>query len=85
MMDLRGGVPSNQEVPKLGAKVLKMVLEKFWGEKVAGDGKEPYEIIEGGDGLPTMMIREDGVDLIPPKELHGVDLSELVQPKTEKE
>jgi hypothetical protein len=85
MNDEQGGLQSNQEVPKLGARVLKMTLEKFWGEKVAGDGKEPYEIIEGGDGLPTMMIREDGVDLNPPRELHGVDLSELASPKTETE
>lgn len=84
-MNDQGGVPSNQDVPSLNAKVLKMTLEKFWGEKVPGDGKEPYEIIEGGDGLPTMMIREDGVDLNPPRELHGVDLSELSGPQTEKE
>ncbi len=81
-MDLSGGV---REQSGMKAKVKKMVLEKFWGEKVPGDGKEPYEVIEGGDGLPTMMIREDGVDLDPPRELHGVDLSELVSPKTEKE
>lgn len=74
-----------QDVPQLNARVLKMTLEKFWGEKVAGDGKEPYEIIEGGDGLPTMMIREDGVDLDPPRELHGVDLAEMIPPQQEEE
>lgn len=74
-----------QEVPQLNARVLKMVLEKFDGEKVPGDGKEAVEIIEGGDGLPTMMIRENGVDLNPPRELHGVDLSELTALQPEKE
>lgn len=74
-----------QEVPELNARVLKMTLEKFDGEKVPGDGKEPVEIIEGGDGLPTMMIRENGVDLNPPRELHGVDLTDLIPPKQQEE
>jgi len=30
-------------------------LEKFDGEKRPGDGKEPVEVIEGGDGRPTVM------------------------------
>lgn len=69
--------PGKSDRTKLEPRVLKMTLEKFWGEKVPGDGKEPYEIIEGGDGLPTMMIRENGVDLEEPRELHGVDLADL--------
>lgn len=85
MSEYEGKVQSNQEVPQLNARVLKMTLEKFDGEKVPGDGKEPVEIIEGGDGLPTMMIRENGVDLNPPRQLHGVDLSELAGSNQEKE
>ena len=55
----------------------EFMLEKFDGEKVQGDGKEPVEIIQGGDGLPTYLTRENGVDLPVPRMLKEADPSEL--------
>jgi hypothetical protein len=39
-------------------------LEKFNGEKVEGDGKVPFEVIEGGDKLDTVLTRPDGTRII---------------------
>ncbi len=47
---------------------LDFTLEKFEGEKVPGDGKEPFQILKGGDGKPTMIVRDDYVDLDEPRE-----------------
>lgn len=59
--------------------VQTFILEKFDGEKVPGDGKVPVEIIEGGDGLPTLRTRKDGVDLPEPEVLKQADLSEIIK------
>lgn len=58
-------------------------LEKFDGEKVPGDGKEPVEIIQGGDGKPTFLLRENGIDLDPPRMIKEADETETQY--TEKE
>jgi phage/plasmid primase-like uncharacterized protein len=42
-----------KEATTFDVKVKHWKLEKFDGEHVEGDGKEPIEYIEGGDGLPT--------------------------------
>ena len=65
------------DTPGVKTRIDKFTLEKFDGEKVPGDGKVPVEIIEGGDGLPTLLIRKDGVDLPTPEVLKEADLSEL--------
>ena len=53
----------NQEIPKVRVRE-KFRLEKFMGEKVAGDGKVPFEIIEGGDDLDTVLTRPDGTRIV---------------------
>ncbi len=53
----------NQEIPKVRVRE-KFRLEKFMGEKVAGDGKVPFEVIEGGDDLDTVLTRPDGTRII---------------------
>lgn len=47
---------------------MTFTLEKFHGEKVPGDGKEPYQILQGGIGQTTFILRDDYVDLDEPKE-----------------
>lgn len=42
----------------------KFRLEKFNGEKVQGDGKVPFEVIEGGDKLDTVLTRPDGTRIV---------------------
>ncbi len=61
----------------------EFTLEKFDGEKVQGDGKEPVEILQGGDGLPTYLTRENGIDLPVPRLIKEADLTELQQPEKE--
>ena len=61
----------------------EFVLEKFDGEKVQGDGKEPVEILKGGDGLPTYLTRENGIDLPVPRLVKEADPSEIDQPEKE--
>jgi hypothetical protein len=47
--------------------VKRWKLEKFDGDHIEGDGKEPIEVLEGGDGLPTIhYVRANGV-------LHATD------------
>ena len=72
-------VPPGPQVdtPGIKARIDKFTLAKYDGDKVPGDGKVPVEIIEGGDGLPTLLIRKDGVDLPIPEVLKEADLSEL--------
>lgn len=53
----------NQEIPRVRFRE-KFRLEKFNGEKVAGDGKVPFEVIEGGDGLDTVLTRPDGTRIV---------------------
>ena len=53
----------NFEIPRMKFKET-FRLEKFDGEKVDGDGKQPVEIIEGGDGLDTIKIMADGSQII---------------------
>ncbi len=53
----------NQEIPKVRVRE-KFRLEKFMGEKVAGDGKVPFEVIEGGDDLDTVLTRPDGTRIV---------------------
>lgn len=45
--------PDFKELQKLAGKQ-HFLLEKFDGEKVAGDDKMPVETIEGGDGEQTI-------------------------------
>ena len=59
------------------------ILEKFDGEKVPGDGKEPVEIIQGGDGKPTFLLRENGIDLDPPRMIKEADETETQYNKKE--
>lgn len=42
----------------------KFRLEKFNGDKVPGDGKVPFEVIEGGDDLDTVLTRPDGTRIV---------------------
>lgn len=66
------------EIDTSGAGIkTEFTLEKFDGDKVPGDGKEPVEIIQGGDGLPTFLIRENGVDLPVPRMIKEADPTEL--------
>lgn len=53
----------NQEIPKVRFRE-KFRLEKFMGEKVEGDGKVPFEVIEGGDDLDTVLTRPDGTRIV---------------------
>jgi len=53
----------NQEIPRVKVRE-KFRLEKFNGEKVAGDGKVPFEVIEGGDDLDTVLTRPDGTRIV---------------------
>ena len=53
----------NFEIPRMKFKET-FRLEKFDGEKVDGDGKQPVEIIEGGDGLDTIKTMADGSQII---------------------
>lgn len=51
------------EIPRMKFKEA-FKLEKFDGEKVPGDGKVPVEVIEGGDGLDTVMTKADGSQIV---------------------
>ena len=53
----------NYEIPRMKFKET-FRLEKFDGEKVDGDGKQPVEVIEGGDGLDTIKTMADGSQII---------------------
>ena len=53
----------NFEIPRMKFKET-FRLEKFDGEKVDGDGKQPVEVIEGGYGLDTIMTKADGSQII---------------------
>lgn len=66
------GPTTPTEQGKLEARVT-FTLEKFDGEHAPGDGKEPVEIRTGGDGLPLLLTRENGVDLPVPRVLVNAD------------
>lgn len=51
------------ELPQVRVRE-KFRLEKFNGEKVPGDGKVPFEVIEGGDDLDTVLTRPDGTRIV---------------------
>lgn len=51
------------EIPKMKFRE-DFKLEKFDGEKVPGDGKEPVEVIEGGDGRDTILTKADGTQTV---------------------
>lgn len=72
-------------MPDIGKTRIRteFVLEKFDGDKIPGDGKEPVEILKGGDGLPTYLTRENGVDLSEPRLVKEADLTETQQPEKE--
>ena len=53
----------NSEIPRVKFRET-FRLEKFLGEKVEGDGKVPFEVIEGGDKLDTVLTRPDGTRIV---------------------
>ncbi len=53
----------NFEIPKVKFRE-DWKLEKFDGEKMPGDGKLPVEVLEGGDGKPTILTQQDGTQII---------------------
>lgn len=53
----------NFEIPKVKFRE-DWKLEKFDGEKIPGDGKVPVEVLEGGDGRPTILTKQDGTQIV---------------------
>ena len=48
------------DLPRPDVSVRRWVLEKFDGDPPKpGENKLPVEVIEGGDGLPTVVKRRD--------------------------